>query len=638
MDRQHNFLPRWRPPFITGYDTLDRCHLNGLSLRDGRPHYVTALGDTDTPTGWRAKKAGGGVLMDITTDTILQRGLSMPHSPRWYKNQLWYLESGYGALCFLDPDRNTPVTVCRLPGFTRGLDFIGDLAFIGLSKVRETATFSDIPLTRTVAERVCGIWVVDITNGRTVGFLCFDSAVQEIFSVNILPGLNYPEIVAWDDPLMHSTYVLPDEALTLVSQRVNDLEQPQTYLDKGNELYNKKNKDEAVACYRKCLELQPGFLPARLNLGIALGDLGKYAEAESEMKTVIRAEANSPEAFNSLGFLFYQQGDPQQAAKNYEQAIRLKSDYHLARHNLGITLLMLGDYQRGWAECENRQQPPFFAQFKSSHPRWDGHLLPGKTLMLHTEHNDSDAIQFLRFLPMAAGCCNQILMVCPPALQALFRQRPEIAELRDTDHDEPMVFDTYLPLMSLPHVLNITPEQIVNLSAPYLHGDPARVPLPPRNDKNLRVGCVWADNVSSSPDGPGSCSPTEFHSLLQIDGIDFFSFQKDGLGVHGLVGNGQVMDMSAQVLDYTDVASILSQLDLFITVDSVVAHLAGAMGVSTWVLLPHLPDWRWGMNGDTTLWYPSIRLFRQQTIDGWEGLFLRVREHLIEQCNNRIGC
>ncbi len=136
LDKQHSFVPRWRPPFISAYDLRDRCHLNGLAVRDGKPKYVTALGTTDTPGGWRNNKASGGILMDIESNEILLQGLSMPHSPRWYGDRLWVLESGRGSLAYLDPETQKLITVAEVPGFTRGLDFFGHLAFIGLSQIR----------------------------------------------------------------------------------------------------------------------------------------------------------------------------------------------------------------------------------------------------------------------------------------------------------------------------------------------------------------------------------------------------------------------------------------------------------------------------------------------------------------------
>jgi uncharacterized protein (TIGR03032 family) len=214
INSDSSFVPRWRPKFITGYSLEDRCHLNGLGVRDGQVRYVTALGETDTATGWRANKAKGGVLMEVPSGEIIARELSMPHSPRWYDGKLWVLESGAGALSIVDPATGKLTTVASLPGFTRGLDFLGPLAFIGLSQVRETAVFSGIPITERLKpeERACGVWIVDIRNGQTVAFLRFESGVQEIFAVQVLP-FQFPELLPDDHDLVASSYVLPDAAM-----------------------------------------------------------------------------------------------------------------------------------------------------------------------------------------------------------------------------------------------------------------------------------------------------------------------------------------------------------------------------------------------------------------------------------------
>lgn len=213
LDNEHSFIPRWRPKFISGYAAEDRCHLNGLEVVDGKPRYVTALGTSDTAGGWRENKSGGGVLIDIESDEIICRGLSMPHSPRWYQDKLWVLESGNGTLATVDPDNGQLETVAELPGFTRGLDFLGPYAFVGLSQVRESAVFSGISLTERVNERNCGVWVVDIRSGKTVGFLKFEDAVQEVFAVSLLGGMRFPEVLGGNDKHLAISYSLPDEAL-----------------------------------------------------------------------------------------------------------------------------------------------------------------------------------------------------------------------------------------------------------------------------------------------------------------------------------------------------------------------------------------------------------------------------------------
>jgi uncharacterized protein (TIGR03032 family) len=213
LDQEYSFVPQWRPNFVTALTPEDRCHLNGLAMVNHQPKYVTALGESNTTGGWRENKAYGGILIDVENDEIIARGLSMPHSPRWYNNQLWVLESGLGNISVCDVNTGKLQTLSTLPGFTRGIDFCGSLAFIGLSQVRETAVFSGIPLTEKLNERICGVWVVNLETGKTIAFLKFEDAVQEIFAVKVLPDIRFPEIIDWDEQLVGSSFVLPDEAL-----------------------------------------------------------------------------------------------------------------------------------------------------------------------------------------------------------------------------------------------------------------------------------------------------------------------------------------------------------------------------------------------------------------------------------------
>jgi uncharacterized protein (TIGR03032 family) len=210
-------VPRWRPPFISALAPEDRCHLNGLCVVEGRPAFVTALGTTDTPGGWRADKKGGGVVLEVASGEAVARGLSMPHSPRWYAGRLWVLESGGGGFGYVDPATGRYEAVAALPGFTRGLAFRGPLAFIGLSQVRESAVFSGIPIAeRPLAERCCGVWVVNIHTGQTIAHVKFEDAVQEIFAVEVLPGVRHPDVINDQPRLIADSFVLPDEAMEFV--------------------------------------------------------------------------------------------------------------------------------------------------------------------------------------------------------------------------------------------------------------------------------------------------------------------------------------------------------------------------------------------------------------------------------------
>ncbi|MEM6448376.1 MAG: TIGR03032 family protein [Cyanobacteria bacterium P01_D01_bin.123] len=638
LDKQYSFVPRWRPPFISAYDLRDRCHLNGLAVRDGKPKYVTALGETDTPGGWRNNKASGGILMDIDSNEILLKGLSMPHSPRWYGDRLWVLESGKGSLAYLDSATGKLVNVAQLPGFTRGLEFWGDFAFIGLSQIRESAVFAGIPLTQSLTERISGVWVVNIRSGETVAFLRFEDAVQEIFAVSVLPGIRFPEVIDWSPELMGTSYVLPDEALADTVIPSQDWEFAATYFTKGNELHSQNKLEEAIAAYQKCLELQPSYLPAQYNLGVTLGDMGRYAEAEIELKRVITAEARHAEACNSLGFIYSKQRKLDEAITYYERTIQINPDFAKARHNLGMTLLQIGEFERGWAECEWRWQTEQFTPFNAPHPRWDGLPIPDKTLLIHTEQGAGDAIQFVRFIPMVAERCRKIVFVCTPNLVPIFETVAGINEIRTPGDIALNAFDAYIALMSLPYALKTRSDTIPD-RIPYLQvptegrADLGEFVQQHKHDKQLQVGIVWAGSPTHADDRNRSCQIEDFLPALQVPGVTFYSLQvgdraKD---ISQLPPNISIHDVSDRLKDYGDTATVINQLDLVICVDTSVAHLAGALGKPVWIALGYNPDWRWLLERDDSPWYPTARLYRQPQPRDWASAFERIARDLSER-------
>jgi len=213
LDAESSFVPRWRPPFISLYAAEDRCHLNGMTIIGDRVRYVSALGTTDTAGGWRANKAGGGVLLDVDSGEPVLRGLSMPHSPRLHDTRFYILESGKGTIANADLAAGRVETIAELPGFTRGLAFAGPYAFVGLSQVRESNIFGGIPLTDRVAERECGIWAIDLRTGQVAGYLRFEGTIHEIFDVQALHGVRYPAFTDLSDKLVVSSFAVPDEAL-----------------------------------------------------------------------------------------------------------------------------------------------------------------------------------------------------------------------------------------------------------------------------------------------------------------------------------------------------------------------------------------------------------------------------------------
>jgi uncharacterized protein (TIGR03032 family) len=211
LSPDYSFIPRWRPPFVTALAAEDRCHLNGLTLVDGQPGYVTALGTTDTAGGWRADKPHGGCIVDVGSGEFVTRGLSMPHSPRWHEGRLWVLESGMGGLALVDRANGQRETICRLPGFTRGTALAGPYAFIGLSKIRATSAMDGVPLAERRDELKCGVAVVDLRSGAAVAMLEFQTAVEEIFDVQLLPDIRFPELIGFQQETILHTFVVPPE-------------------------------------------------------------------------------------------------------------------------------------------------------------------------------------------------------------------------------------------------------------------------------------------------------------------------------------------------------------------------------------------------------------------------------------------
>jgi len=209
LHADYSFIPRWRPPFVTALAAEDRCHLNGLAMVDGQPRFVTALGRSDTPRGWKPGKADGGVLIDVATNEIVAGGFAMPHSPRWHAGRLWVLDSGLGALQVVDPKNGQRETVVRLPGYTRGLALHDGYAFVGLSRIREKAEFGGLPIEANGEPLQCGIWVVDLRHGAAVEFMAFEAGCDEVFAVEVLPGIRWPAIIGFKQETVNGIYIVP---------------------------------------------------------------------------------------------------------------------------------------------------------------------------------------------------------------------------------------------------------------------------------------------------------------------------------------------------------------------------------------------------------------------------------------------
>ncbi len=212
---QYSFIPRWQPKFITQLTPEDRCHLNGLGLLNGEPAYVTALGTTDEAGAWRANKADGGVMIDVASGEIVLRGLSMPHSPRYYDGRWWLLNSGTGELWQVDPQRGEHTVVCALPSFVRGLCFVEHYAVIGMSRIREKHIFGNLPVQQRFEQLICGAAVVDLRSGQCVAQIEFTAGCTEVYDVQFLSGILRPTILNLEKERTRDAFSAPDVSFWL---------------------------------------------------------------------------------------------------------------------------------------------------------------------------------------------------------------------------------------------------------------------------------------------------------------------------------------------------------------------------------------------------------------------------------------
>lgn len=314
IDENYNFFPRWRPPFISQLIDQDRCHLNGLAMQSGLPRFVTVLGITDEPAGWRKNKSSGGAILDVPSGEVIASGLCMPHSPRWYREKLWVLNSGCGQLCTVDLASGKLEQVASLPGYTRGLALYGNYAFVGLSKIRETNVFGGLPIGEHPENLQCGLGIVDISSGQTIATLSFRTGVEELFAVEVLPGYINPKIVGpsllqgeekevWVVPSIEKQSLkssvdrskeigevsVPSESIETIVKRADEAHQKGLFsealelllravslnpcsaenLNRLGNLYQDLNdQTSAISCYQKAVDADPRFAPAQRNLGL----------------------------------------------------------------------------------------------------------------------------------------------------------------------------------------------------------------------------------------------------------------------------------------------------------------------------------------------------------------------------------
>ena len=386
---------------------------------------------------------------------------------------------------------------------------------------------------------------------------------------------------------------------------------------------------EAAAALRKAVAHDPGSAPSHLNLANVLHDLGDLAGAEHHCRAAITIDPSMAEAHTVLGFLLTQTCDLPGAIAACENAIRISPALSEAHCNLGIALLTAGDLPKGFARYEWRKRHPVYGKefFSLPDPEWLGQPLDGKRIVIMAEQGLGDAIMFARYACVLADLGATVMIACDRRLVSLLSGAPGVTKAFAKTRTMPG-FDFWVDQMSLPLLCKTTTDTVPS-SQPYLAADPGRAQiwhsrLGPR--VRHRVGLVWAGNPLHTNDANRSCPPSLLHAIIDRPDIEAVSVQV-GAAASQATSLG-LIDWSPYLVDYAETAALVDTLDLVITVDTSVAHLAAALGKPTWIMLPHCPEWRWLHKRADTPWYECVHLFRQPRAGDWNSVIQAITQAL----------
>jgi len=454
----------------------------------------------------------------------------------------------------------------------------------------------------------------------------------------------------------HATVARPDYA--------------EAWCNLGVALQDERAFAEAVAAYHRAIELRPDFAMAHCNLGVALKETGRLEESVACYHRAIALQPDYDFAFANLAAVLLDQGKPEEAAIACRRALAIRPDMRMAHFNLGTalkhlgrlddaarafrdaigrdpefveahftlgqTLLLQGDFAAGWPEYEWRWRLKDYAWLANIHgafaqPRWTGEKLNGRTILIYAEQGLGDAIQYVRYVPHVVAAGGRVILAVHPPLRKLFADIAGVT-LVSLDSVPLPAFDVHCPLLSLPMIFGTTPDNIPQ-GVPYLRADAADVARwrARIGGEGLRVGIVWAGNPAQTGDRFRSPRLASVLPLFDVPGVRFVALQvgpgRDDLATHGLPGN--VLDLGPEIGDLADTAAIVAGLDLVVTSCTAPLHLAGALGVPTWAMIPASPHFAWLMGRPDSPWYPTLRLYRQEAYGtDWSGVVARIAADL----------
>jgi tetratricopeptide (TPR) repeat protein len=423
----------------------------------------------------------------------------------------------------------------------------------------------------------------------------------------------------------------PEEAVsaaeTALESGGDDLSRAEWRTTLGNALRDSGRIDLAAAAYRAAIAEDDSHAVAHFNLGTTLLEAGQPAEAEEHLRLALRMLPDIAAAHNNLGRALRDQGKLAEAEDCFRAGMACVPVDAAPAYNLALLLLTQGRDAEGQALYERRWEMPGVPPHGRDAPQWDGRVDPELTLLIHAEQGFGDTLQSLRFVRAAAARVGRVLLDVQPALVSLARSIPGVAQVTARGEAvEP--YDAQIPTMSLPLALGGAEP---GLAPPYLSVDPDLVEswrsrLPRAKPGRRRIGLVWAGNQANREGAHRSLSLNELAPLAALGTIDWVSLQV-GFRSAELAASpfaDKAVDLSQSLEDFADTAACLANLDGLVTIDTAVAHLAGALNRPAWVLLPFVADWRWGVNETRSARYPSLRLFSQSVSGQWEAAVARL--------------
>jgi tetratricopeptide (TPR) repeat protein len=388
---------------------------------------------------------------------------------------------------------------------------------------------------------------------------------------------------------------------------------------------------EAADAHRRTLSMNPNHLEAHSNLGVALQALGRIDEAAREYEWAVAARPNNPHAHYNLGLIRQEQGRPNEAIACYRQAVALNPDYADAHWNEALQHLALGEYDTGWTQYEWRWRRQGYPAKRFAERDWDGGSLTGRTILLTAEQGFGDIFQFIRYAALVKKRAGTVIVECQPELKQALAYTAGIDRLVGQGETLP-AFDRHVAMLSLPRLLG-TDLRTIPADVPYIRPDPLRVAVwrgRIKRGTGRNVGLVWRGNPKNSDDRKRSMEAVTIARLSGLPSVNWFSLQIDAAPgeVELLARDGHFRDCGPALSDWADTAALIAMLDLVITVDTAVAHLAGAMGRPVWVMLSAIPHWSWLRERLDSPWYPTARLFRQHRLGDWDGVIDEIEAAL----------